>query len=512
MKVFGITLACCLVVAVFALIYFSFSNENSSMTGAVIKKAEMAEIDFENIKKGSVAGQFYPDDRDELDSVIEGYLSNAGTGKIENVRALIVPHAGYEYSGMVAAKGFVKIKEDYDKVIIIAGTHNANAIFNGISIGSFGLFETPFGQINVSSDVNEIMSESKVFIFEKQAFDSHVVEVELPFLQKRLSEFEIIPLVTGILTEQQIKEAARIIEKHVTPKTLIVVSTDLSHYHAYQDAVILDQFAISSIVSKNEENIKSSEMCGREAVLILNEIARDLAWNTTVLEYKNSGDVTGNKESVVGYAAIVFYGNERAMSNQDANLLNDEAKRFLLNLSRTTLEEYVKNGKVQEKKESRLLNDFLAEKKGCFVTLNKKDELRGCTGHIFPQEPLYNCIIENTINAASRDERFDPIKENELKDVEIEISILSVPKKIEFVNWQELFSKVTDKDGIVLYFEGKQSTFLPQVWQDIPDKIRFFSQLCLKQGSRPDCWQQDGIEIEVYRAEVFSENEFEQLA
>jgi len=238
------------------------------------------------------------------------------------------------------------------------------------------------------------------------------------------------------------------------------------------------------------------EACGIYAILILMDIAKRNEWKAKIIDYKNSGDVTGDKSRVVGYSSIVFYSEKE-------ELLTKEEQKFLLNLARETVESYVKNKKKPKVDETKL-TPAMKKVQGCFVTLNKNNNLRGCIGHILPQEELYKCIIDNAVNAAVNDHRFNPVTEDELNDIEIEISVLTVPQRLEFSSGDDLKNKLRPNiDGIVLKSGFHQSTYLPQVWEQIPNKESFLSNLCMKGGMAIDCWKDKSTEVYTYQAFVF---------
>jgi AmmeMemoRadiSam system protein A len=185
--------------------------------------------------------------------------------------------------------------------------------------------------------------------------------------------------------------------------------------------------------------------------------------------------------------------------------LTKEEQEFLLSLARETLELYLSQGKLPNIDITKI-TPRLEKVQGCFVTLTTHGNLRGCIGHILPQEELWKCVRDNTISAALYDPRFKPVSYDELKDIEIEISVLSVPKKLEFSSTQDLLNKLRPNiDGVVIKYKGRQSTYLPQVWEQLPNKEQFLSQLCLKQGSPPNCWTKEDVEIYTYQAFVFGE-------
>ncbi|GAI80428.1 unnamed protein product, partial [marine sediment metagenome] len=205
-------------------------------------------------------------------------------------------------------------------------------------------------------------------------------------------------------------------------------------------------------------------------------------------------------------ASILFYEEKKESLTKKEKELSNEEKDFLLSLARKTLDEYYKTGKkININKDP--LTENLLNVQGCFVTLKKHGALRGCIGHILPQEELYKCIIDNAINAAINDRRFDPVKEEELKDIEIDISVLSVPEKLSFSSGDDLLDKLRPSvDGVVLKQGFYQSTYLPQVWEQFSSKEQFLSSLCGKGGLDSDCWKDTKTEVLTYQADVFEEH------
>ena len=442
------------------------------------------------VRKPAVAGKFYPDSPDKLETVVSNFLSQAPDFGIQEIRGLVVPHAGYVYSGRVAAFAYRQLKNKYDTIILIGPSHHAR--FYGASVPNYTHYKTPFGLVRVSPKVKLLLQEG--FISDNRIHEpEHSLEVQLPFLQETLNNFEIIPIVTGTVNPEGL---ADVLIKYIDDRTLIIASSDLSHYHTYSEALRLDSYCLNGIPNLNFTAMERCEACGKIPVLTLMHIAKKLGWKGKVLEYKNSGDVTGNKSRVVGYTSVVFY------SEPEKNLTEEE-KKFLLALARNTLEHYLKNRTLPYVNES-MLTQNLRKVQGCFVTLHKHGNLRGCIGHILPEVPLYKCVIQNSINAALHDSRFQPVEYSELKDIDIEISVLSVPKPLEVKEEKEVLQRIPGF-GVVLNYQGKRSTFLPQVWEIIPNPQEFLSRLCLKQFSPPECWK--SARIDVYRAVVFDEKD-----
>jgi AmmeMemoRadiSam system protein B/AmmeMemoRadiSam system protein A len=442
------------------------------------------------VKKPAVAGQFYPADASQLSQMVDQYLSNALQMNLPRIRGLVSPHAGYVYSGPVAAYGYRQLEGRQYKTVIIAGPSHYVA-FRGFSIPNATLYETPLGNLTLSSKAFEMMKEP-AFVNDASIHDrEHSVEAQLPFLQRTLKNFTIIPIVVGDMDPNNL---AAILEKYADEDTLIIASSDLSHYYPYSDALRLDGICTSAIPSLNYTMMEACQACGKIPVLALMKLAEKQGWRGQLLEYKNSGDTAGAGDPgrVVGYSSIAFTDG-----------FTIEEQDYLLSLSRRTLEAYVKNGtKIQADAET---PPRLKQVQGCFTTLNENKQLRGCIGHILPQEPLYQCVIDNTINAAASDPRFRPVTADELTAIKIDISVLSVPKKLDYSNAEDLKNKLVPlTDGVVLKSGQRGATYLPQVWEQLPDKEEFLTTLCEKAGLSGDCWKQNP-EISIYRAQVFKE-------
>jgi AmmeMemoRadiSam system protein A len=203
---------------------------------------------------------------------------------------------------------------------------------------------------------------------------------------------------------------------------------------------------------------------------------------------------------------------EETMANLKQNKTNEfnlEERKQLLQLARTTLNNYFEKKKPTEVADSEIPKKFKQER-GCFVTLTtgKNHDLRGCIGYIKPVKSLYNAIIDNALSAALQDWRFSPVKKEELSEIEIEISVLTVPQKLEFSSPDDMLAKIRPGiDGVYLFYGSSSSTYLPQVWEKLTDKKEFFSSLCMKGGAPPDCWKRKEVEIYTYQAEYFNESE-----
>ncbi len=472
------------------------------------------------VREPAVAGLFYPRDPAQLSQTLDALLAGAKPRVMEGeLRAILCPHAGYEFSGPVAAEAYRLLAgRAYETVVILAPSHYA--LFRGASVIAADEYRTPLGLVPVSPKARQwagaapFVLEPKCLVqrppWSKQASHpepefgedtpetwEHSAEVEVPFLQKTLTNFSVVSIITGEVDTERLAQA---LADRLDNKTLLVVSTDLSHYYPYDIAREKDARCVSAICDLDVDRMKPEEACGKTGVLALLSLARSKGWKATLLDARNSGDTSGRKDRVVGYAAIAFCSpSSRAFSRED--------RQQLLRLARQSLTEVVTNNKLPEVKTDGFPPKF-AEVKGCFVTLTEHGRLRGCIGHIQPQEPLYKAVMDNSLNAAKRDPRFQPVRPDELDQVEIEISVLTVPEPLAFSSPEDLLAKLQpNRDGVVLRMGGLSATYLPQVWEQIPDKTQFLDTLAEKAGAAAGDWRAPGTQVFTYRVEAFKESE-----
>jgi AmmeMemoRadiSam system protein A len=474
----------------------------------------------QRVREPAVAGLFYPKDAAELAQTVDALLAQARTHTIEGkLRALICPHAGCSYSGPVAATAYRLLPgREFRTVFVIAASHYAP--FRGASVANADAYRTPLGLVPIAPAAAEL-AKTAPFVLEPRCIlqrpqwaaqasrpmpglgeDTpetweHSGEVQVPFLQRTLKDFSLVSIVTGDVDPAQMAQA---LLPRLDDKTLLVISTDLSHYHPYDKAKELDGHCVQAMCRLNIERMQSEEACGKAPVLAVMHLARQKGWKPKLLDYRNSGDTAGNKDGVVGYAAIAFY--EPAPQS-----FSTEERKYLLSLARQSLKEAATNNRLPDVKSDGLAAKF-AETKGCFVTLTKGGQLRGCIGHIIPQQPLFKAIIENAQSAALRDTRFAPVQPSELDQIEVEVSVLTVPQPLAFSSPEDLLGKLQPhKDGVVLQIGHAGATYLPQVWEQIPDKVDFMNSLSQKAGLPPDTWRKGGAAVFIYHVESFKESE-----
>ncbi|KPJ66373.1 hypothetical protein AMJ44_08430 [candidate division WOR-1 bacterium DG_54_3] len=455
---------------------------------------------FSDVRKPAVAGMFYPETKAELSKQIKHFLDNVKYRKVKGeLIALIVPHAGYDYSGQVAAYAYKELEgRRFKRVILIGPSHHVT--FDGISVGEFDYYETPLGRVEVDRDfANKLVkSGGKISFIRAAHLREHSLEVQLPFLQTVLrKEFKIVPLIFGNSSFKNSQNLAISLAKLVDEDTLIVCSTDWSHYHDYETAKKMDRKGIDAVlqgdIASFAEMLEKGECeaCGVPAVITTMLLADSLGVNKIqLLKYANSGDVTGDRSKVVGYAAIAFA--------YESSPLSDEEKKELLMIARKTLESYLSKKKVPEFK---VPKGTLMERRGAFVTLTKDGKLRGCIGYIQPIKPLAEAVQDMAIAAATRDTRFPSVIRSELPEIEIEISVLSKLQKVNNIDEIKI-----GRDGLYIIKGLRSGLLLPQVATDWGwDRKQFLEEVCYKAGLPKDAWKDEDTILYRFSADVFHE-------
>ena len=475
-----------------------------------------------SVRQPAVAGGFYPASPSELQGMIDGFLSRVQEEGIEGrIYAIICPHAGYQFSGQVAAYSFKQLAgRHYDTVIIIGPSHHY--WLDGASVGDWDYYATPLGRVKVDGKLaKKIRDYSPKLVFSPPAHaQEHSVEVEVPFLQRVLKDFQVVPIVMGnpTLENAQILSQA-ILQAIGHRKVLLVASSDMSHYPSYQDAIQVDHQTLRVIEGFDPERLFRSDreqlgqgrpnlvttLCGLGPVMTVMMAAKGMgAKEVKVLHYANSGDVqvqgTRNRGRVVGYGAVAFYTPKAKTEGGKPMDLTAEERAELLQIARSTLEHILAK---EEPPEFVPKSERLREKRGVFVTLTNQGRLRGCIGHFPADTPLYKIVSQMAIAAATQDFRFyyNPVTLKELAQIRIEISVLSPMKRITDVNQIRM-----GVDGIYIKQGAQAGTFLPQVATETGwSRDEFLSHCCQdKAGLPPDCWKK-GAEIYTYTATVFHE-------
>jgi AmmeMemoRadiSam system protein B/AmmeMemoRadiSam system protein A len=495
---------------IFLISFFLFAG---SMVMAQMSKGGK-EMGMKEIREPAVAGAFYPDKPEVLSRDVKKYLENSKKEKIEgDIVALISPHAGYMYSGQVAAYAYKLVEgRTFDSVVVVAPSHRA--LFKGASLYDRGGYRTPLGVVPIDTELSKKMMERRKEIqFLPEAHSQeHSLEVQIPFLQVVLKSFKLIPIVMEPYWSWETCQsvASAIAETVKGKRVLLVASTDLSHFYTYNIAVELDKIFLNHIerfdVEGLNRDLKSNhtEACGGGPVVTIMLAAKMLGANHgKVLKYANSGDVTGDRSRVVGYAAGVFYktagGKEKMKEEKKVGVdlgLSEEEKKTLHHIAKTVIENKAKGKAVPELK---VESPTLKENRGAFVTIHKKGQLRGCIGYIEGHGPLHKTIEEMAEAAAFRDPRFSPVKEKELPELELEISVLTPLKRINDVNEIQV-----GKHGIYMKKGWFSGLLLPQVATEYGwDRQTFLEHTCQKAGLPSNAWKEKDTEIYIFSADIF---------
>lgn len=471
-------------------------------------------IGYDAVRDPAWAGRFYPETREALEQTIRRLTDAAGQSPPiqrprSGLRALIMPHAGYAYSGATAAHAALAIDRDrFNRVVLLGPDHRVG--FRNASLTGASHWRTPLGTIPVG-DVSRLLSDRPELFATVAASDrqEHSLEVTLPFIQTRLSRFELIPVVLGPCNAAGMARA-------ISPllrgrQTLLVVSADLSHGLPHDDAVKRDRDTLDRILAldPNWHADQDNRCCGRYPVGVLLELARQRQWRPVLLHYKNSSDTTGDKAAVVGYGAVAFYGDEpmqKPIDNRQA--LTPEQGATLVTLARQTLADHFGEtaGLDDQNLDARLADQALQARCGTFVTLKMDNQLRGCIGSLSATSPLVAGVRDNALNAAFHDPRFPPLGKKELDRVHIEVSVLSEPVPLTYTDADDLLSRLRPgTDGVIIKKGLASATFLPQVWEQLPQPEAFLTHLCMKAGLPAGQWREGGLTVLVYQVQYFEE-------
>ena len=512
---------------VFQSILFTSCNSQNNKTQDMQNSYKEPET-----REPVVAGQFYPGRSDELSAELIKLFSEAEEKKCKgDVLAIVSPHAGYVFSGGVAASSFNQIntKKKYNNIFVIGSSHRIS--FDGASIFNKGNYETPLGIVNVDLKVaNNLINKYSCFKFRSDAHAfEHSLEVQLPFLQHIMeTEYTIVPIVIATQYPETCREIAKALKPYFNADNLFVISTDFSHYPSYEEACKVDNLTADAIISGNPDKLLSTlksnarmnvsnlatSLCGWTSVLALmylTEDADDIKY--CPVQYKNSGDARyyGDKSRVVGYYSIAVAKEIEGTLPEDKSEKEDQKKKdfeltgkdkkILLDIARGTVEDYV-NKRTIPKINPKGFSENLLTHTGAFVTLHKHGKLRGCIGRFEPDIELYKVVQEMAISAATRDYRFSPVKPEELDDIDIEISVLTPLRKIDSADEIQL-----GKHGIYIKKGYSSGTFLPQVATQTGWNIEKFLGHCSrdKAGIGWDGWKD--ADLYTYEALIFSEKE-----
>ncbi|MBD3391603.1 MAG: AmmeMemoRadiSam system protein B [Chitinivibrionales bacterium] len=459
------------------------------------------------VRAPAVAGQFYDKNPASLKKEIEGYVAD-GMPLDAHPPIIISPHAGYVFSGPVAGKGFATVDPNAGKVILIGPSHHKH--FDGVSIPEVDAYGLPLGTVPLAKkDIKKLRASKLVHAHRDAHSREHCLEVQIPFLQVVLSDFEIVPIITGKVDPAAVAE---LLYPLIDDKTLVVISSDFSHYHPHEQAKTIDSISIETVLTGDRSG--PIDGCGELPIRVAMHLAGRMGLSPKLLDARNSSETCpqyGSGDRVVGYASIVYLKNgaEAGATSAaekkpgDTMELSAADKAFFLKLARSALEKAVKGEPPPEPEEVPAVGKEVC---GCFVTLTQDGNLRGCIGYIEGIKPLYQAVVDNARNAALSDPRFPRVTAGELESITVEVSVLTKPVPFSYDNPKDLLAKLEPgKDGIILRKGYSQSTFLPQVWDQLPDKVQFLEHLSRKAGLSGDAWKK--AEYRRYYAIHFEEGE-----
>jgi hypothetical protein len=478
------------------------------------------------VRPAAVAGAFYPGDPQELSKTIDEMLAKAAPPPVDGaILAAVAPHAGYPYSGPVAAWTYaalaaqVKAGHKYTRVVVIAPTHYVGFDFTSVYDGD--AYTTPLGQVPVDKEfARRLVKMSSTMQLSDKGHQAtadapeHSVEVQLPWLQKVLGHFELVPIVMGDTSYESSRALGVALAKMLRDdhETLVLASSDLSHYHPYAEAETIDHKTLHALAAYDYYSMSRNfqyrgrgepgiwEACGGAPIVAAMIYAERMGANKAeVLRYANSGDVTGDKSRVVGYSADLFVKSAQGAGAATPFSLTDEEKTELLALARKSVEYMIQNKEPYAP--TTPASETLNREYGAFTTLTIGGQLRGCIGYTSPTKPLFMTVRDTATLAALRDPRFSPVTAAELPKLAYEISVLSPLRRVTDVDQIKV-----GRDGLIMKNGDYEGLLLPQVpveqnW----DRETFLEQTCRKAGMDVNCWKDEDTDIFSFTAVVFNE-------
>jgi AmmeMemoRadiSam system protein B/AmmeMemoRadiSam system protein A len=471
-----------------------------------------------------VAGKFYPESAAVLKSAIEKFMQNAAPAQAQTPLAIVVPHAGYIYSGQICADGYNQVRNGAYEVVVIFGTNHTTSDLRKIALYPGAGFRTPLGTVSVDGEVVAAIIAASPDCKEDKAphVREHSIEVQIPFIQVLFPQAKIVPAIVGTTDVGLCTRFGAALAKVLKGKrALIVASSDLSHYPSAADAKIVDRKTLAAIATLDPKALHDTIQtqmarrirgldtcaCGEAPIMAAMATAKALgATGGKVVSYANSGDVPiGEQERVVGYGAVVFTaGSEKAKAAPELSAVADQAlsptdKKALLAFARETISRYLTTQMVPL---PRGFSPAALAPRGVFVTLKKRGHLRGCIGRMVPDRPLAALIGAMALQAAFEDPRFNPVTVQELPDLEIEISVLTPMKPVSGPE-----AIVVGRDGVLLQKGGRSAVFLPQVAPEQGwGRDEMLENLSLKAGLSGSAWR-EGAQFSTFQALVFSETD-----
>lgn len=495
------------VVVFFNVLYF---DNHISANDENIVDYDLSDEDINPVRESAVAGLFYPADVYQLDKDLDGYLEHVPSEMSPRPHMIVVPHAGYQYSAQVAAAAYKRLqpfKKQIHRVFLLGPSHRV--MVNGAALPAAKSFKTPLGLVRVDTAAADELRKNPLFVTSAAAHkDEHALEVQLPFLQKTLEDFTIIPLLYGRAEPQKIADAlAPFLQDDAS---LLVVSTDLSHYLDYDTAKAVDRLTAEQV--QKSEHLDHHQSCGATAVNTAMILARRFGWVPKLLDMANSGDTSGDKGRVVGYGAWAYQEAEAEPELTGIELEQQHLQNFarhnreaLLQIAREALKEAVVGHKIYHPERDEF-GEVLFDKGAAFVTLKKNGRLRGCIGSIKATKAIAADIADNAYAAALHDSRFRPVEPEELPEITFSIALLTNLEEMRFDSYADLLAQIKPNiDGLLIKDGQREGVFLPAVWESLPDKDEFMTELKIKAGLSPTYWS-DRVRVFRFRSVEISDD------
>ena len=441
------------------------------------------------IREPQLAGTWYPGDARALGMAVDDYTAGAerlAPERLDRLKAVIAPHAGYRYSGPVAGSAYAQVAaigERISRVVLFGPSHHVG--FRGLAVSGADAYRTPLGTVPIDRDAVRHLSDLP-FVQPMDAAHAreHSLEIHLPFLQRVLHDFSLVPVVTGDASPGDVAEALA----HLWggPETLIVISTDLTHFLDYDTARRIDAATSQAITGCRPDAIGNDHACGRVGLKGLLEIGRRHTIDVEVLDLRNSGDTSGRRDQVVGYGS--WAATDVADPVTELEIIALGHRRTLRRLAEDAIRHELTTGQEP----TGIWDDApqaLTRPIASFVTLRKAGELRGCIGSAEAHRPLAQDVAVNAYKSAFHDPRFRPLEDREFGDLTIEIALLSEPQTLSVSDEANLIERLTPGiDGLILDDGQKRALFLPAVWQNLPDSRDFVRHLKEKAGWSANHW------------------------
>jgi len=428
------------------------------------------------VRPAAVAGTFYPRSPAALRREVAGLLDAAPAPGERRPKALVVPHAGYVYSGAVAAAAYARLRAPgppVERVVLVGPAHHVP--LPGLALPEAQRFETPLGEVPVDQEAaRRALGFPQVVRAAAAHAVEHALEVQLPFLQELLGPFSIVPLAVGRAAPEEVAEVLEALWGG--PETLVVISTDLSHYLPYDEGRELDRRTARQVLALDAAGLEWEQACGRTGLQAILLLARRRGLTVEQVDLRSSGDTGGDREAVVGYGAFALYPPAAA---HPARAPGADRAAAAVGLARAALRSLF-GGPEPARPEGQ---PWLGERRCCFVSLHRQGRLRGCVGALEPRGTLFEEIVRCARAAASADGRFAPVAADELPGLEVEVSVLSPLEPLPAGSDEELLRALRPgRDGLVLEAQGKSAVFIPAMWEQLPDPRDFLGRLRDKAG------------------------------